>query len=463
MGCDPQLAQEEQAATSAVTLPEDALGSDTIEQTNEACYKETFHQPDVVRTNKLDLLLVIDTSASLLAERGLVANRIDKFLKHLPAGAQYRIAVMLAHGKRSPWAGKIFYKGFLAPAVFDSKGRSSQWMRINLWLRMVLTPMDYWADGGEASFYSLNKALEPDSLAKIQKLGFLRPDAALSVVFISDENELCYEYPSDVAPRQDFDMNHGRSLESIAREENCTVKDANGNSHWLNASYMLQRLKALKGEQPLTITAIVHTKKTLQNLQSRSEDEYGYGYLDLVAQSGGVAIDIREKNYTAGLERAGQNTSTSMTLFQKFALTHTDIDVASLAVDVDTAPRTDFSWLASEGSVFMEHPGTANSTIEINYCRASSSGGGGSTDPGSGGTDPGSGSDPGTDPGSGGTDPGSGTDPGTEDPGSEDPGTGTDPGDDGSNPDGGSTPTEPGDGGDLPGGCTASDCPDVGL
>jgi hypothetical protein len=152
-----------------------------------------------------------------------------------------------------------------------------------------------------------------------------------------------------------------------------------------------------------------------------------------------------------------------MTLFQKFALTHTDIDVASLAVDVDTAPRTDFSWLASEGSVFMEHPGTANSTIEINYCRASSSGGGGSTDPGSGGTDPGSGSDPGTDPGSGGTDPGSGTDPGTEDPGSEDPGTGTDPGDDGSNPDGGSTPTEPGDGGDLPGGCTASDCPDVGL
>jgi hypothetical protein len=350
--------------------------------------------------------------------------------------------VLLAHGKRSRWSGRNYYDGLLSPAVFDSKKHSPAWIRLNLSIRMNLVPSDYWSDGGEASFYSLNKALEGESLARFRQQGFFRDDAALSVIFVSDENELCYEYPTGVTPQRDFDTYRGRTLEDIAREENCRVTDAQGQSHWLNAQYMHQRLKAFKGAQPVSVGAIVHTKKTLKNLLPRAEDEYGYGFAELVALNQGELVDIRDKDYTEGLERLGRNAAATMTIYQKFALTHTDISPSSLGVKVDHQNRTEFSWLADEGVVFVKDAGTARSLVEINYCLA--------TPNVDGGGDNSTGTDPGTDPG---TD--TGTDPGTENPGN----SGDNDDDTPQTPDEG----EPGDGGDLPGGCTAVDCGDIGL
>jgi hypothetical protein len=453
--CDPRLVDE---TLPGVIVPEGSLGSDKVEQTGDACYKETYHQPDVARTDKVDILFVIDTSASLILERGRVGMGIDKFIKELPKNSHYRIGVLLAHGKRSRWSGKLFNNGLpIMPIVMDSKTHSLAWIRINLQLRLQLTGMDYWSDGGEATYYSLNKALEESNLAKIQKQGFFRNDAALSVVIVSDENELCYDYPSNVTPRPDHDLFQGRTLESIAREENCEVKDGRGQTQWLTAAYMNSRLKAVKGAQPFSVSAIMHTSKTIKNLLPRAEDEYGYGYDDLVRLSGGTSVNIRDRDYSEGLERIGRNTSTSMTLYQKFALTHSDIEVSSLAVHVDAAPRTDFSWLASESSVFVQDPGGPKSTIEIDYCRLQDDTGGGVDNPPGDDDNTGGGVDnpPGDDDNTGG---GVDNPPGDDDnTGGGDGGT---PGDDGGT---GGDDGEPGDGGDLPGGCTAVDCPDIGL
>jgi hypothetical protein len=441
--CDPRLVDE---TLPGVIVPEGSLGSDKVEQTGDACYKETYHQPDVARTDKVDILFVIDTSASLIHERGRVGLGIDKFIKELPKNSHYRIAVVLAHGKRSRWSGKLFNNGLpIMPVVMDSKTQSLSWIRINLQLRLQLTAMDYWSDGGEAAYYALDSILDKPKLAKAKKEGFFRDDAALSVVIVSDENELCYDYPEGVTPRPDHDYFQGRTLESISRAENCEVKDGKGQTQWLTAAYMNSRLKEVKGTQPFSVSAIMHTSKDIKNLLPRAEDEYGYGYDELVRLSGGSLVNIRDRDYSEGLERIGRNTSTSMTLYQKFALTHTDIEASSLAVHVDSAPRTDFSWLSSEGSVFMQNPGGPRSKIEIDYCRVQDDGGGGVDNPPGGGDDGGGGVD---NPPGGGDDGGGGVDnpPG----GGDDGGSG---GDDG----------EPDDGGDLPGGCTAVDCPDIGL
>ena len=426
MACDPRVA--ENPTQPDIIVPDGALGSEKIERIGDACYAETFRQPDEQRTDKLDLLFVVDTSASLLFERGVVAHRIDHFIKELPANTHYRISVLLAHGKRSKWSGRNYYDGLLSPAVFDSQKHSPMWIRLNLSLRLQVLPMDYWSDGGEASFYSLNKALEGESLDRFKKQGFFRDDAALSVVFIGDESELCYQYPEGVVPRRDFDSFEGRTLESLAREENCQVQDSQGNTQWLSAQYMHDRLRDFKGAQPVSVAAIVHTQKELKNLLPRAEDEYGYGYADLVALNKGELVNIRDKDYTEGLERIGRAAAASMTVYNKFALTHTNIDVASLSVEVDSRARSEFAWLADEGSVFVKEPGQAHSVVEINYCLAAADGGGG-----------------------------------VEIPDVEDPEEDTDnevpDGDESQTPDDG----EPGDGSDLPGGCNAVECADIGL
>jgi hypothetical protein len=439
--CDPRLVDE---TLPGVIVPEGSRGSDKVEQTGDACYKETYHQPDTARTDKVDILFVIDTSASLINERGRVGLGIDKFIKELPKNSHYRIAVVLAHGKRSRWSGKLFNNGLpIMPVVMDSKTHPLFWIRINLQLRLQLTAMDYWSDGGEASYYALNSILDEPKLSKAKKEGFFRDDAALSVVIVSDENELCYDYPASVTPRPDYDHFQGRTLESISRAENCEVKDRGGQTQWLTAAYMNNRLKEVKGAQPVSVSAIMHTSKDIKNLLPRAEDEYGYGYDDLVSLSGGTLVNIRDRNYREGLERIGRNTATSMTLYQKFALTHTDIEVSSLAVHVDTAHRTDFSWLASQGSVFLQNPGAPRSKIEIDYCRVEDDTVGGGDDGGGSGSDDGGGS-------SGDDGGGSGSDDGGGSSGDDGSGSGSDDG-------------EPTDGGDLPGGCTASDCPDVAF
>ena len=429
--CDPRAVNE---TLPAVIVPESSLGSDKIEQTGDACYKETYTQPDAAITDKVDILFVVDTSASLVLERSLIASHIDHFIKELPRDTHYRIGVMLAHGKRSKWSGKMYYDGLITPAVFDSKKHSPMWIRLNLSIRLNMVAMDYFADGGEAHFYSLHKALDSANLAKNQKQGMFRSDAALSVIFVSDENELCYDYPAGVTPRKDFDKYQGGSLEELARLENCSVKNSQGNDQKLSAAYLHQRIKEVKGVQPFTISTIMHTSKNYKPVLPRAEDEYGYGFDDIVGLSNGNLVDIRNRNYEEGLERIGRSTASTMTLYQKFVLTYSDINVSSLAVKVDSAPRDDFSYLLAENSVFLENAGAPKSVIEIDYCRIVT-----------GGEDP------------GGENPENPGEENPENPGEESP---EDPGEENpENPDDG----EPEDGGDLPGGCTAVDCPDIGL
>ena len=387
--CEPIAIEE--GTLSEVEVIDGVHQSNNIVDLGGSCYREDYQQPDAVLSDKLDLLFVLDTSGSLRTERHEIAGKIEDYLKELPARVHYRVAVLLAHGQRSTWSGKLFYKGLITPRVFESHKHSNTWIRKNLQFRLSLSPMDYFTDGGETAFHSLYRATSGDKLKKNQKSGFFRDDAALSVIFISDENEICAAYPDGVTPVEDYNRHNGKTLEEIAREENCTVKDESGQEHWLSPDFMLEHLRTLKGSQPLSIGAIIHTDKNAKNytensrshfyrhrnplLRNRSrrhfakdEDEFGYGYAELVELSNGEMIDVHSENFSEGMTQLGTKTAQKMQVYDTFQLTYSDVISNSIEASVD-GQSTDVELFDSlSNTVHLSNPGIANSLVSIDYC-----------------------------------------------------------------------------------------------
>jgi hypothetical protein len=77
-------------------------------------------------------------------------------------------------------------------------------------------------------------------------------------------------------------------------------------------------------------------------------------------------VDIGS-DYSAGLAEIGQLVFKKITLYQDFVLTHSNIDVSSIEVSVDSA-TAEFEYESSTNEVHISEPGTALSEISINYC-----------------------------------------------------------------------------------------------
>ena len=181
------------------------------------CKTETFTQPVVERSNKVDILFVIDTSASLNTERQHVAAGLRDFVKALDRRIDYRVGVMLAHSSRSSYSGRLFKKSKalkIDKLVLTSENTLEEnALELQHRLNSNCTnsscstrdlPEDSYSDGGEEGMFSLYLGLtDPQRLAEMKAAGFLRSDAALSVIMVSDENDICAKFPAGVTPVPD--------------------------------------------------------------------------------------------------------------------------------------------------------------------------------------------------------------------------------------------------------------------
>jgi hypothetical protein len=434
-GCDPRLAD-------GSVLPDEVpdVADGCIAGSTEGCFKETYKQPEAQVTDKLDVLFVIDTSASLIRERVRLLEAFDDFTDQLSPGTHYRVGVMLAHGSRSAKAGRLHRTipgnspilDWLEPYVLDSQRMSSAEMRIRLQIRMLLPSMDYWADGGEEGLWSLWRATEADRVAEIKSQGFFRDDAALTVVFISDEEDICAVLPEGVTANPDRDFYEGVSLEQIARDRDCVQ-----NGQAITPHFIADRLKALKGQRPVKVSGIVYNDR--ENVPRGIENEYGYGFMELIDLTGGVSVDLRLRDFDEGMAEIGRMSESSLHLFTSFSVQTNDIDPETIVVKVD---GLDVPFVYHEDlkrvNLAPENAGHASSVVEIEYCVR------GVVDNNDDDTD---------------NDNDDGTDDGTNDDDTE--GDGTDDGSDDNTDDGSDDGTD--DGGDLPPGCTAIDCPDTGI
>ena len=324
------------------------------------CFNHRFVQPEAVVTNKIDILFVTDTSGSLNNERQAVADGIDTFVAQLPAQVDYNVAVMLAHGHESSLYGKMYRSHHGEPHVLKSSEQSLEDIRSDLGRKLNNPTHHYAADGGEAGLYSLYGAFDAGRLADSKSKGFFRSDAALAVIFVADENDICY-------PGQVFDGDH---LEDPAFDRYCDGVDS---------SSVLARIAAEKGDNPTLIAGVVYNGETA--VPNVGEDELGLGYLDIIAQAGGISVDLGGGDIEGDLADIGTLAAVKLELLTEFTLANTEIDEDSIEVSVDGQPVAYVYDETLNKVTLTENAGGALSIVDINYCLEDANGGG-DPDPG---------------------------------------------------------------------------------
>lgn len=213
-----------------------------------------FQQPQPTAKSEVDLLIVADTSASLADKRARVANEISSFVLALPASTDFRVGVIPAHGQSSRYSGKLFAASG-SQTVMDSSRQTLDQIKSQLVNTLTHVPADPDDANGEAMMFSLQRSLSPSSLSTIRSQGFYRDNAALTVVFISDENDICYPpqyhgyttFPDYVPAPTDIELRAYRS--------NCLNADG---SEKITPASTLAALAALKPDGNFSLGGIIH-------------------------------------------------------------------------------------------------------------------------------------------------------------------------------------------------------------
>ena len=288
----------------------------------------TFKQPSEV-FSKMDLLFVLDTSISIWSEYRKITERIESYLNALPADADVNIALLPGHGLLSRHSGRL-------SSVLKTKGKSKAEIKQELSESFSKLPFDFTPGGGEYLFYSYLRATEGKNLQRIKKQGLLRDDAALTVVFVSDENDVCFDprkHGYSSAP--DF-VHSGLGLDELGYELFCT--DKQGREKYTSAA-VKQRSIELKGEGRFSIGAVTHVDKSKVPIGKLYEDSVGHGYLQLLdaASPRSQAIEITSNDFKAELESLAHIGSgdSLLTRFVLGLLSKTELE--SLFVQVDGA------------------------------------------------------------------------------------------------------------------------------
>jgi hypothetical protein len=356
------------------------------------CITEKYQQPNATITRKLDVWIITDSSSSMDAEREQLANGITNYISKMPAGTDVQFAVSLAHGPTSWFSGRLYKSDFKDPrekfVLSTSQYSNSEiqyWMRRKLLYRQANysvrawddsgnpiagqavrnLPTDFDADGGEAGLFSAYEAIRPYSTApsryeSIQNLaatnpgerGFFREDAALAVIFISDENDICYLDPS---------VADADGLEASFNGKYCSG---------ITAQNVLQRLQVVRKSLPLHVSSIIYNNKA--NIPAGLENGVGLGYNQITFLAGGTVIDITKDSIASGLSAIGGHTSTRLDLRYEFIAKYKNVDPSTLQAKVD-GTRYSHSYSGATNTVHLQYAGGANSLVDIYYCLTPSS------------------------------------------------------------------------------------------
>lgn len=395
---------EKQALNTAVGTSSSSSSSETgggeplLQTESKMCYTQEFKQPEAEVTRKIDILFITDTSGSLNEERGAIAAEVGAFVNEIPNSVDYQVAIMPAHGSLGSHSGKL-YKYKNEPYVLKSKEMSVNAISASLVNSLTHMVSDYHADGGEEGLYSLSRSLDQGMITAMQAHGFMRDDAALAIVFVADENDICYRYKAGQTRVPDY-----QNLEGPAFKRDC----AN-----ITPESVYAKLKSFMKDRPLLISGILYTNAdTIPNFNKdnvtqckkadpnvslpagvistdtenncyetrqcpkvgpctsayKDEDEVGYGYLDIIRLNKGIAIDLSGKRYHEGLRDIGSLATRRLKLLSEFKMDHTsNIDPESLEVTVDDK-LVQASIVDGMIKLGDQDLGTENSQIKVLYC-----------------------------------------------------------------------------------------------
>ena len=301
-------------------------------------------QPDSINYDKIDILFVTDTSGSINDEREAIANGLDRFINNLPSNIDYNVSLLLAHGNTSSNSGVLYEKNNEGKVLKSSTLNITQ-IKNSLRGKIYGPPGDDATDGGEVGIYSLDQLLTGDKFTQAQSDGFFRENAALAVIFVSDENDICARYPEGIEPVVDQQGAEVNTYNNLCVPQNITAQNT------------YQKLLTLQQGRPLTVTGVVYNNT--QTIENIGENELGYGYLDMISLNGSISADIAG-DIAAGLGNLGQLVSESFEQRTKFVISEAAItDCASQVVENSIVAKVNgqivnHSWSSLDCSVQID-------------------------------------------------------------------------------------------------------------
>ena len=321
---------------------------------NGICYSDQY-TPEGNIIRKLDIVVVPDTSASIIEERGAIADGFDAFLNSLPSEVDYQVGVVLGHSDKTSWAGKLYQKG-TEPLVLDSKALPTGDIVAYLNQKLQNPSGDNYSDGGEMGLSSLLKALT-ENKAQIQGEGFFREDAALAVVFVADEQDICAEYPEGVAPVPDPQGGEDRSKAEFCLDEN--------GEYIITPQIVFDAIKEHQGERPFVIGGVIYNNAA--TVPMSGENEIGYGYKETVELAGGITVDLASGDYGDGLTRLGKMAQVAVKPENEFNLKTNKVDPSTIEVFVD-GQSVGFSYISETNQVKLDQERGPFSVANVKYC-----------------------------------------------------------------------------------------------
>ena len=260
-----------------------------------------FMQPQSV--DGVDILWVIDTSGSMYRYDPELLAGIEAMMNALPASG-WRLAMM----SNDPTKASVEAQFPLVPGddigdamdMYNAMGRG----------------------GREEGFDAAYEYLVNNSYAST----WLRPDAALLVVFVSDEEEQSDDHFAAV---DDF-----KAWYSTQR----------GGSAFLASIVKVAQADSVCDSMPSTI-----------NIGDR--------YMEATNYFAGVIVDICSEDWSTGV----QDASTQVEPHESWELTHEPTDEDTIAVFHDGALNTDWYYQASDNTVYFTVVPEGNVLVEIAY------------------------------------------------------------------------------------------------
>ena len=241
---------------------------------------------------KLDIAFVWDTSGTMRDNTEPFGNAVNEFLSQLDSDYDFRIGLFVGYGASGPNVSDFANKtGRLLinpderePYVLDSQTMSLEEIKSHIEKKLAfinkLTRNEFhgeaYANGGEALMFSLYHSIQGNFLTENRGHGFYREDAALSVIFLSDENDICSRYPGHFPNHQ---------FENVLGRDDTEEEEALLFCEGITTDNVLTSLKNFKGDQPLTISGLL----------SGNDNP---GYRKLIADHGaGAVLNVEDNNY----------------------------------------------------------------------------------------------------------------------------------------------------------------------
>ena len=318
-----------------------------------------WNQPTPTFGRAVDLLFVTDTSLSLITERRKLAKAIPNFLKGLPEGADPHIGVMLGHGGKGKWSGSLFSHGSDPKVLVPSElgeDRTAGLLEDSL----GCPKGELASTNGEALLLSLKKSLSGEKFARMKSDGFYRDGASLSLVFVSDENDVCYD-PTEHGFKGWPDFKDSfLGIENRARKKFCSGVSPE--------SVKAEIERALPGRK-VSVGAIVHTDPA--HVWKWGEDAIGHGFLEFASQyPDSIAVDIKGGDMDSALSRLASVSTSQLTLMTSFKLNaEQKIDGRSVLVRVDgNLVDAVFDEVTQSVQIDGKDAGFALSQVDISAC-----------------------------------------------------------------------------------------------